>query len=136
MAMPKGFHKTGTAGQNSGGIFSADGGFPRIQVDFTSSPTQSALAAWTQLEPAVRGSSSHYKLLGIKKADYKGYPTVADWRFEREQDGRRMTVLDRGFRVDSEHGYSIMVTCPSSEWDGSACTTLRATAFDTFKPST
>ncbi|MCA1221216.1 serine/threonine-protein kinase [Streptomyces sp. 8L] len=135
MAMPKGFHKTGTAGQSSGGIFSAHGGFPRIQVDFTGSPTQNAVVAWTQLQPAVRGSSSHYKLVGIKKADYKGYPTVADWQFEREQSGQRITVLDRGFRIDSKHGYSIMISCPSSGWNGKECTALRDTAFDTFKPS-
>jgi hypothetical protein len=135
MAMPKGFHKTGTAGQNSGGIFSAHGGFPRIQVDFTGSPTQNAILAWTQLEPAVRGSSSHYKLVSIKKADYKGYPTVADWQFERNQSGQRITVLDRGFRIDSKHGYSIMISCPSSGWDDKECATLRSTAFDTFKPS-
>ncbi|WP_329456104.1 serine/threonine-protein kinase [Streptomyces sp. NBC_01497] len=135
MAMPKGFHKTGTAGQSSGGIFSANGGFPRIQVDFTGSPTANALVAWTQLEPAVRGSSSHYKLVGIKKADYKGYPTVADWQFEREQSGQRVTVLDRGFRIDSKHGYSIMISCPSSGWNSKECTTLRDTAFDTFKPT-
>ncbi|MCF3964932.1 serine/threonine-protein kinase [Streptomyces fuscigenes] len=135
MAMPKGFHKTGTAGQSSGGIFSADGGFPRIQVDFTGSPTSSAVLAWTQLEPAVRGSSSHYKLVGIKKVDYKGYPTVADWQFERDQGGKHMRVLDRGFRIDSHHGYSIMITCEADAWDGKECSTLRDTAFETFKPT-
>ncbi|MBP0462210.1 serine/threonine protein kinase, partial [Streptomyces bomunensis] len=135
MAMPKGFHRTGTAGQSSGGIFSASGGFPRIQVDFTDSPTKDAVLAWTQLEPAVSGSSSGYKLIGIKKADYKGYPTVADWQFERKQGGQRVKVLDRGFRIDSHHGYSIMISCKASAWDGKDCSTLRQTAFDTFKPS-
>ncbi|WP_051839782.1 serine/threonine-protein kinase [Streptomyces sp. NRRL F-5126] len=135
MAMPKGFHRTGTAGQSSGGIFSASGGFPRIQVDFTDSPTKDAVLAWTQLEPAVSGSSSGYKLIGIKKADYKGYPTVADWQFERKQSGQRVKVLDRGFRIDSRHGYSIMISCKADAWDGKECSTLRQTAFDTFKPS-
>ncbi|KIF68362.1 serine/threonine protein kinase [Streptomyces sp. AcH 505] len=134
MALPKGFHRTDIAGQNSGGIYSENGGFPRVQVDFTSSPTGNALLAWQQLESAVRGSSSNYKLVGMRKSDYNGYPTVADWTFERQQNGEQMKVLDRGFRIDSKHGYSIMVSCKASEWDGAECKTLRDTAFATFKP--
>ncbi|MFE1961839.1 protein kinase [Streptomyces sp. NPDC059479] len=134
MAMPKGFHRTGIAGQNSGGIYSADGGFPRVQVDFNDSPTDDAVAAWQGLEAAVRGSSSNYKLIGIKKADYNGYPTVADWTFERNEGGQRTRVLDRGFKIDAKRGYSIMVSCPASEWDEKECVTLRETAFDTFQP--
>ncbi|WP_079125206.1 serine/threonine-protein kinase [Streptomyces lushanensis] len=134
MAMPRGFHRTGIAGQNSGGIYSADGGFPRVQVDFNDSPTDDAVAAWQGLEPAVRGSSSKYALIGIKKVDYKGYPTVADWTFERNESGRRTRVLDRGFKIDAERGYSIMITCAASEWDRKECVTLRETAFGTFQP--
>ncbi|MFF3751157.1 serine/threonine-protein kinase [Streptomyces sp. NPDC002018] len=134
MAMPKGFHRTGIAGQNSGGIYSADGGFPRVQVDFNSSPTDDAVAAWQGLQSAVSGSSSNYKLLGIKKVDYNGYPTVADWSFERDQSGQRIRILNRGFKIDAKRGYSIMVSCPAAEWDATECRTLRETAFATFKP--
>ncbi|MGW7364227.1 protein kinase domain-containing protein [Streptomyces sp. NPDC054841] len=134
MAMPKAFHRTGTAGQNSGAIFSADGGFPRVQVDFTNSPGDDAEAAWAASVGAVRGSSDGYKHLGIKTVAYKGYPTVADWSFERNQSGQRVRVLNRGFKVDAKHGYSIMISCKASEWDGAECRTLRKTAFDTFAP--
>ncbi|MFE4829055.1 protein kinase [Streptomyces sp. NPDC056672] len=134
MAMPKGFHRTGIAGQNSGGIYSADGGFPRVQIDFNDSPTDDAVAAWQGLQQAVSGSSSNYKLLGIKKVDYNGYPTVADWTFERDQSGQRIKVLDRGFKIDAKRGYSIMISCRASEWDAKECATLRETAFRTFQP--
>ncbi|MFB7272280.1 serine/threonine-protein kinase [Streptomyces sp. NPDC056244] len=134
MAMPEGFKRTGIAGQNSGGIYSANGGFPRVQVDFNDSPTDDAVAAWQGLESAVRGTSSKYKLLGIKKVDYRGYPTVADWTFERNQDGQRIKILNRGFKIDATHGYSIMVSCKVGEWDGQECRTLRETAFATFQP--
>ncbi|MCP3819951.1 serine/threonine protein kinase [Streptomyces sp. A3M-1-3] len=134
MAMPAGFKRTAIAGQNSGGIYSESGGFPRIQIDFNDSPTDDAALAWAQLAPAVAGSSSGYKLLGIGKVQYKGYPTVADWQFERNQSGERVRILNRGFKVDARHGYSIMVTCKQSEWDGAECRTLRKTAFDTFRP--
>ncbi|MEU3187093.1 serine/threonine-protein kinase [Streptomyces sp. NPDC006923] len=135
MAMPKGFHKTGIAGRNSGGIFSADGGFPRVQIDFNSSPTDDAVAAWQGLQPAVRNSSTNYRLIGIKKVEYNGYPTVADWEFERDQSGQRIRVLDRGFKIDANRGYSIMISCRADEWNGTECKTLRETAFATFKPA-
>jgi eukaryotic-like serine/threonine-protein kinase len=135
MAMPEVFRRTQIAGTNSGGIYNRSrDAFPRIQVDFNDSPTDDALSAWRGLEPAVGGSSSGYKLLGIKKADYKGYPTVADWEFERKQGGQRIRVLNRGFKIDSSHGYSIMVSCKASQWDSKACVTLRKTAFETFEP--
>ncbi|MEU3305039.1 protein kinase [Streptomyces sp. NPDC006678] len=134
MAMPKDFRRTGTAGRNSGAIFSANGGFPRVQVDFTGSPGDDAKAAWTAAVIAVKNSSTGYKHLGIDTVDYKGYPTVADWSFERNQNGQRVRVLNRGFKVDARHGYSIMISCKASEWDGAECSTLRKTAFDTFAP--
>ncbi|MGW2258591.1 serine/threonine-protein kinase [Streptomyces sp. NPDC001780] len=135
MAMPKGFHRTGIAGQNSGGIFSENGGFPRVQVDFGGSPTDDAAAAWRAAEPAVSGSSSNYRLIGIKKVDYKGYPTVADWAFERDQSGKRIRVLNRGFKIDDKRGYSIMISCRAEAWDSEKCETLRETAFATFAPT-
>ncbi|WP_418958623.1 serine/threonine-protein kinase [Streptomyces tritici] len=134
MAMPAGFKLTGIAGQNSGGIFSASGGFPRVQVDFNDSPKDDAAAAWAAAVGAVSASSSGYQHLGIKKVAYKGYPTVADWEFERNQQGIRVHVLNRGFKVDAKHGYSIMVSCKASEWNGPECRTLRETAFATFSP--
>jgi serine/threonine protein kinase len=134
MAMPKGFRLTDIAGKNSGGIFSADGGFPRVQVDFNASPKDDAAAAWSAAVAGTRAASSGYKHLGIDKVDYNGYPTVADWQFERNQGGERVRVLNRGFKVDATHGYSIMVTCKASEWEGEECRTLRNTAFATFRP--
>lgn len=134
MGMPEGFKQTGVVGKKSGVIYSRDGGFPRIQIDFNSSPREDARAAWLELAPAVAGSSSNYKLLRLEKVEYRGYPTVADWEFERDQKGSRVRVLDRGFRMDATHGYAIMITCLADQWDAPECTQLRTTAFDTFQP--
>ncbi|MGW6706000.1 protein kinase domain-containing protein [Streptomyces sp. NPDC054956] len=134
MAMPDGFKPTGTVGSNSGVIYSRDGGFPRIQVDFNSSPGDDARAAWAELAPAVAGSSSNYKLLRLAVVDYRGYPTVADWEFERDQKGMRVRVLDRGFKVDAKRGYAIMISCAADQWDAEECTQMRNTAFQTFQP--
>ncbi|MFD5428425.1 serine/threonine-protein kinase [Streptomyces sp. NPDC127084] len=135
MAMPANFRMTHVAGQDSGGIFNtAKGAFPRVQVDFTGSPGGDAKLAWTQAVAVVSASSDGYKTLSISSVDYKGYPTAADWGFERNQGGQRVRVLNRGFKVDAGHGYSIMVSCKASEWDGKECATLRDTAFATFSP--
>ncbi|MGV4923127.1 protein kinase [Streptomyces sp. BHT-5-2] len=132
MAMPQGFHQTATAGSNSGAIYSASGGFPRIQVDYNDSPGKDAAASWRSLEPSVAGSSDDYHLLGIKAIGWRGFPTVADWSFTRHQGGEDVRVLNRGFRADDHHGYAIMITCEADAWDDDECRELRDTAFRTF----
>ncbi|MGW2593414.1 serine/threonine-protein kinase [Streptomyces sp. NPDC001515] len=134
LAMPEDFRFNKTAGANSGAIYNVDGGFPRIQVDFTSSPGGDAAASWNAARGAVAGSSNNYHHLGINTVQYNGYPTVADWQFERTQQGKRVRVINRGFKVDATHGYAIMISCPADAWDSTECRTLRKTAFDTFKP--
>ncbi|MFJ6488225.1 serine/threonine-protein kinase [Streptomyces californicus] len=136
MAMPEDFTRTGIAGRNSGGIYNAGkGGFPRVQVDFNDSPKDDAAAAWRGAVGSAKAFSDGYKHGSIKKVEYNGYPTVADWTFERTQNGVRVRVLNRGFKVDARRGYSIMISCKADAWDGEECTTLRDTAFGTFAPT-
>ncbi|MFD4118883.1 serine/threonine-protein kinase [Streptomyces niveus] len=135
MAMPEDFRRTDTAGRNSGGIYSESGEFPRVQVDFNAKPTNDAKRAWEQLEAQIKGSLGNYKRLGMKSVEFNGYPTVADWEFERDQSGERVRVLNRGFKVDATHGYAIMITCKADDWDDDDCRTLRETAYSTFKPT-
>ncbi|WKN16862.1 serine/threonine protein kinase [Streptomyces sp. JUS-F4] len=136
MAMPGDFKRTGIAGTNSGGIYNAaQGSFPRVQVDFNSSPKDDAAAAWRGAVGSAKVLSDGYKHGSIKKVEYNGYPTVADWTFERNHNGVRVRVLNRGFKVDAKRGYSIMISCKIDEWDGDACRTLRDTAFATFTPT-
>lgn len=134
MVMPEDFRFDKTAGANSGAIYNVSGGFPRIQVDYTDSPGGDAAAAWRAARAAVAATSNGYHHLGINEVQYKGYPTVADWQFERTQQGQRVRVINRGFKVDGGHGYAIMISCKADEWDGAECRTLRKTAFDTFEP--
>ncbi|UZI29254.1 serine/threonine-protein kinase [Streptomyces sp. VB1] len=136
MAMPEGFKRTAIAGSNSGGIYNAKrGSFPRVQVDFNSSPKDDAAAAWRGAVGSVKVLSDGYKHGSIKKVEYNGYPTVADWTFERNHNGVRVKVLNRGFKVDAKRGYSIMISCKVDEWEGDDCRTLRETAFATFTPT-
>ncbi|MDT0308525.1 serine/threonine-protein kinase [Streptomyces sp. DSM 44917] len=134
MSLPQGWQRIDIAGANSGGIYAdPDGGLFRVQVDFTDAPGDDAAQAWRDQEPGVRSRSRDYERISIEEIEWRGYPTVADWTFERTQDGR-VRVLDRGFRVDDDAGYAIMITCPAEEWDEEECRTLRETAFDTFQP--
>ncbi|WP_392672131.1 serine/threonine-protein kinase [Streptomyces sp. LN785] len=134
MAMPADFRRNHIAGTNSGGIYNVDNGYPRVQVDYNGSPKDDAAAAWNAAKGYVAASSNGYKHLGIKAVEYNGYPTVADWQFERNENGQRSRVLNRGFKVDATHGYSIMISCKVREWNGKECRTLRETAFATFRP--
>ncbi|MFD4001492.1 serine/threonine-protein kinase [Streptomyces rubiginosohelvolus] len=136
MGMPEDFRRTAIAGTNSGGIYNAgQGSFPRVQVDFNSSPKDDAAAAWRGAVASAKVLSDGYQHGSIKKVEYNGYPTVADWTFERSHNGVRVKVLNRGFKVDAKRGYSIMISCKADEWDGAACRTLRETAFATFTPT-
>ncbi|GAA1920566.1 hypothetical protein GCM10009716_31510 [Streptomyces sodiiphilus] len=135
VALPEGWERVRIAGQNSGGEYSDPaGGPPMVQIDFTSSPGNDAAAAWRLLEPATQSASRNYRRIGIEEIEWRGYPTVADWEFERVVRGRDVRVLNRGFRVDAARGYAIMITCVADEWDGKECRTLRDTAFSTFQP--
>ncbi|MBB1244665.1 serine/threonine protein kinase [Streptomyces durbertensis] len=135
MAMPEDWSRVNIKGRNSGGEYAERRGVvPKVQVDFTNSPTGSALRAWQLLEAAVAAASTDYRKIEMESVEWRDYPTVSDWHFERREHGERVRVLNRGFKVDDRHGYAIVVTCKVSEWDGEECTTLRETAFRTFEP--
>ncbi|MBB1256786.1 serine/threonine protein kinase [Streptomyces sp. OF3] len=135
MAMPEDWSRVNIKGRNSGGEYAERRGVvPKVQVDFTNSPTGSALRAWQLLEAAVAAASTDYRKIDMESVEWRDYPTVSDWHFERREHGERVRVLNRGFKVDDRHGYAIVVTCKASEWDGEECTTLRETAFRTFEP--
>jgi tRNA A-37 threonylcarbamoyl transferase component Bud32 len=136
ISLPQGWERTGIAGENSGGIYSAPGGgAPKVQVDFNGTPGEDAAASWRALEPAVARNSTDYERIGIEPVEWRGYPTVADWEFERTENGQRVRVLNRGFRIDDNRGYAVMITCLADEWDDASCRTLRETAFQTFQPT-
>ncbi|GGX78671.1 serine/threonine-protein kinase [Streptomyces hiroshimensis] len=137
IAVPEGWKQTGTAGEHSGAIYSASGGFPRIQVDFGSEPKPDAVKAWRDAESGARQSMPNYNTLSIQEIrGWEGhdYPTIADWSFERDQNGKRVQVLNRGFKVDDERGYAIMITCEKGKWGDADCRALRDAAFKTFSP--
>ncbi|MCQ8773301.1 serine/threonine-protein kinase [Streptomyces telluris] len=137
IALPEGWKQTGTAGEHSGAIYSASGGFPRVQVDFGSDPKSDAAKEWRESDSGARHTMPNYKGLSVQEIrGWEGhdYPTIADWSFERDQNGKRVQVLNRGFKVDDERGYAIMITCEKDKWGDAECRALRDAAFRTFSP--
>ncbi|MBY8881795.1 serine/threonine-protein kinase [Actinacidiphila acidipaludis] len=135
IALPPGWSRTGTTQGGGGAIFSASGGYPRVQVDFTSSPHKDAAADWRSAEPGVAASTPGYKLLFIKPVSYRDYPTAADWEFTRTGGGEKIHVRNRGFVTDSTHGYAIMVSQPQTDWGSGAATAIREGFFSSFEPT-
>ncbi|QNA74870.1 serine/threonine protein kinase [Streptomyces sp. So13.3] len=135
IALPAGWKKTGSAGADSF-IFSADGGFPRVQIDFTDEPGNNAAADWFAHESAVASASSGYHRVSIGNVAFNGYPSAADWDFLRtEKGGLKGRVLNRGFVVNDHQGFAIMFSAPADQWDTPAIVQMRQTFFATFKPS-
>ncbi len=135
MALPAGWHRIATAGAHSGAIFAASANaYPRVQVDYNSTPGKDAAGAWRQEQPAVQSSSRNYHGLGIRSITYQDFVTAADWEFTRTEDGVNVHVVDRGF-ASTTAGYAIMFSCPAADWNSAACLRMRQTFFKTFKPA-
>jgi hypothetical protein len=117
----------------TGLIYSAHGGYPRVQVDFTSKPGKDAKAAWQAEEPAIASQSDDYQRISIETVNYRDYRTAADWNFYRTESVGKVRVVNRGFVVDDTHAYSIMISIPAADWDSAASVKMRDTFFGTFK---
>jgi eukaryotic-like serine/threonine-protein kinase len=134
MALPEGWHRVAIAGDNSGAVFApSSGGYPRVQVDYSSKPGKNAAAAWRSEEPQVKAASQDYHGLGIHSIDYQRFTTAADWQFTRTVDGVQTHSVNRGF-ADSRAGYAILFSSKASDWNSDSCRRLRETFFGTFKP--
>ncbi|MEK8172141.1 hypothetical protein NKH77_31355 [Streptomyces sp. M19] len=133
MAMPDGWTAHDIGGYSGGKRYYGGSGLPRIQVDFNSSPKDDAVKAWEDGERASRSSMRDYQRLSIESVDWRDYVSVADWNFEQRLNGKTVRVQNRGFNADGKHGFAIVVTCEKDKWNDKECTTLRNTAFKTFR---
>ena len=134
IGLPAGWKQTGTADGGAGAVYSVNGGYPRVLVDSTSKPGTDAAASWRTNESDVASSSRNYHRIDIETISWRGYPTVADWDFTRtESNGTATRVKNRGFVVDSHHGYAIMVSIPAGSWDTPYGVALRNGFYNTFQ---
>lgn len=115
IALPHTFSRIGDNGQGSGSLFGALGDPRNVLVDWTHTPGSDPVAAWEKLEKQVRGSIDDYRRIDIESVDYRGWK-AADWEWTSTIDGVRYHTINRGFVVDSEHGYAIKWSVPASVW--------------------
>ena len=87
----------------------------------TATPKDDAAAAWTEPVAQRHGASATATSTSASRrsstAAIRPSPTGSS---SADQDGVRVRVLNRGFKVDAEHGYAIMISCKVDEWDGDA----------------
>ncbi|MFI1098231.1 protein kinase [Streptomyces sp. NPDC020917] len=135
IALPAGWHLITTQEAGRGAVYGPGSGYPQVLVDFTPTPGNDAAADWRKSDRNVGPTIPGYHLVDINgNVPYRGYRTVADWDFLRNSSsGQRVHVKNRGFVVDDQHGYAIMISLPVSQWDTPQGAALREGFFTSFK---
>jgi serine/threonine protein kinase len=134
IALPDTFGRLGDNGHGTGSLFGT-GGDPRtLLVDWTHTPGDDPVAAWQKLEQQVSGSIDNYHLIDIESVDYRGWKT-ADWEWTSTIGGVRYRTIDRGFVVDSKHGYAIRWSVPEAVWYSEENQQALRVFFSSFKPA-
>ena len=89
-----------------------------LRIDYSTGPTQSALAAWQAFSPQLAGRLADYKELRVEKVDYKGLD-AADLEFTYfDQTG--LHVLDRTFiSTSGEESFALYWQVPAEDWAAS-----------------
>lgn len=128
--LPKDWTRTERSGNSV--YFYAPDNSAYLQIDQTSTPSDSALDAWKQAEGAWRSTFSGYHRERMRKVDYLGASSAADAQFTWSSDHGRIRVLNRGLVANPEHGYAILWSIPVSDWARTAH--LRSTVFGSFEP--
>lgn len=135
IALPDSFGRIGDNGHGAGSLFGAFDDPRSVLVDWTHTPGDDPVAAWKTLEKKVRGTIDDYERLGaIQSVDYRGWK-AADWEWNSTVNGVRYHTLDRGFVVDSKHGYAIRWSVPASVWFSQENQQALHTFLDSFRPA-
>jgi len=114
VAVPDGWVKGKQDGDSDDGQFDFVDPTSRsrfLRFGYTTSPKSDPVADWEQQEQRLRAREPGYRRISIEAVDYRDYLS-ADWDFAI--GGTR--VKDRGFKVDSSHGYAIYVSAPQSQF--------------------
>jgi hypothetical protein len=86
-----------------------------IQIAYSDRPAADAYSAWRKLEKAKRQTLRDYRRVQLKKIDYPGATTAADWEFTWTGVTARMHILDRTFVINGR-GYAILISAPDKKW--------------------
>ncbi|HEY7876135.1 MAG TPA: hypothetical protein VIG64_13550, partial [Actinomycetota bacterium] len=89
-----------------------------LRVDWTTTPGDSAVAAWEQQSESFGASHSDYVDLGIAAARFRRWP-AATWEFTYTEDGARLHALDLGFVIDDDYGFALYFQTHEDDWESS-----------------
>ncbi|WP_189133140.1 serine/threonine protein kinase [Wenjunlia tyrosinilytica] len=135
IALPLGWKRVGNNGFSSGTRYGDEGDARRLLVDWTHRPGADQLTAWRRLERSVRASTPGYSRIGeIRSVKYRGYQ-AADWEWTFDFNGIHYRTLNRGFVVDSGHGYAIKWSVPAAAWNLPENQRALRTFLRTFRPA-
>ncbi|MGF1432489.1 hypothetical protein ACQRUO_39080, partial [Kitasatospora sp. LaBMicrA B282] len=129
--LPDGMTLT-SSGQTSH-VFTGNG--VRLQIDWTTTPGPSALAAWQAEEPQVAPTLAGYHRVQLQAVTGWRFSNAADWEWTFGS-GTTQHSLNRGFVTnDRRYGYALYWTENDSDWNSPANSQARQVAFDSFQPA-
>jgi len=128
IGLPKGWEYQST--DSAGARFTGPDG-QRLLVGSTTTPKDDPVADWKNQERYM--TRSQYTRVRIEAVDYRGWNT-ADWEFTYAEGGTKYRSIDRGFVVDSHHGYALMYSAKAANWDSELRKDTWKTLTQTFQP--
>jgi len=146
-SLPSGFERVDVPGGGTIGVpedwsrvqLSADrwryrGAAGSLVVEWTGTPSSSALTELRAEERRTAGSYPDYRRIGLQSVSYRGW-SAADWQWSYTDGGAELRSVERTFLPGTSAGYSIEWTASSAAWDTAANRQLLADFYNTFQPS-
>jgi hypothetical protein len=89
-----------------------------LRVDWTTTPGDSAVAAWEQQSESFGATHAEYVELGVEPARFRDWP-AGTWEFTYSESGAALHALDLGFVVDDEYGVALSFQTHEEDWSSS-----------------
>jgi serine/threonine protein kinase len=87
-----------------------------LRVDWTTTPGDSAVAAWRQQAESFAASHADYAEIGIAPAEFRTWP-AATWEFTYTESGAALHAVDLGFVIDDEYGFALYFQTHAEDWE-------------------
>ena len=146
-SLPSGFERVDVPGGGTIGVpedwsrvqLSADrwryrGAAGSLVVEWTGTPSSSALTELRTEERRTAGSYQDYRRIGLQSVSYRGW-SAADWQWSYTDGGADLRSVERTFLPGTSAGYSIEWTASSADWGTAGNRQLLADFYNTFQPS-
>lgn len=131
--LPNGLNLDAGSSKDGSHVFRGDG--ITLQIDWTTTPGASAVAAWQTEEQSVAPTLTGYQRIQLQALTGWRWSNAADWEWTFGS-GTRQHSLNRGFVLDNrKYGYAIYWTTSDSDWTTPAIIQARDIGFQSFQPA-